>query len=227
MKAQYAASKWAGAAPTARPVAHDEESVMSNRNGSRDQGITERHARACAGEPCTCTPTFKCQVWDARAGKRITRSFTTITAARQWRQDAASALRAGTLTADRGPTLREAADEWLAAARAGIARNRSGEPYKPAAIRSYEHTLCRWVLDDLGGERLREVTLPQLQRFVDRLATDGLAPATITTAITPLRAIYRRARQLGEVHTNPVAGVSVPSVDRRQARLPRPNRSSP
>jgi integrase len=75
------------------------------------------------------------------------------------------------------------------------------------------------VLDALGHERLREITLPQLQRFVDKLAADGLAPATITTAITPIRAIYRRARQLGEVHANPVAGISVPAVDRRQPRF--------
>jgi hypothetical protein len=74
-----AGAKWAGAALTARPVAHDERSVMSKRNGSRDRdrGITERHARACAsnrGAECDCTPTFKCQVWDARAGKRLTRT---------------------------------------------------------------------------------------------------------------------------------------------------------
>ena len=54
---------------------------------------------------------------------------------------------------------------------------------------------------------------------MDRLAADGLAPATITTAITPIRAIYRRARQLGDVHSNPVAGISVPAVDRRQTRF--------
>ena len=48
---------------------------------------------------------------------------------------------------------------------------------------------------------------------------DGLAAATITTTITPLRAIYRRARQLGEVQANPVAGLSVPSVNRRQTRF--------
>jgi site-specific recombinase XerC len=58
-----------------------------------------------------------------------------------------------------------------------------------------------------------------LQRYVDRLAADGLAPATITATITPVRAIFRRARQLGEVHTNPVSGVSVPAVNRRQTRF--------
>ena len=56
-----------------------------------DTGITERHARSClsrTGGGCGCVPTFKAQVYDRRAGKRLTRSFATITAARQWRQDA-------------------------------------------------------------------------------------------------------------------------------------------
>ena len=77
---------------------------MSKPNRT-EQGITIRHSRGCRREPCTCTPTFMVQVWDARADKRITRTFTTITAARRWRQDAYAALRGGTLSADRGPTL--------------------------------------------------------------------------------------------------------------------------
>jgi integrase len=183
--------------------------------------ITPRHARSCRRRVgrCTCKPTYQAQVWDAAAGKRITRTFTNITAARRWRQDAASALRRGELSAEAGPTLATVAQAWLDAARAGIVRNRSGDPYKPAAIRGYEQNLNRRVLPALGHERLREVTLPQLQRFVDRLAADGLAAATITATITPLRAIYRRARQLGEVHANPTTGLSVPAVNRRQTRF--------
>jgi integrase len=100
-----------------------------------------------------------------------------------------------------------------------VARNRSGEAYKPSALRGYEQNLRKRVLPVLGHERLREVTLPQLQLLVDRLAADGHAAATITTTITPLRAIFRRARQLGDVQTNPVSGISVPSVNRRQERF--------
>ena len=157
---------------------HEGISTMATRNRT-EQRITARHARSCPardGGGCDCTPTWQPQVWDARAGKRLTRSFTTITAARQWRQDAASALRAGTLTAERGATLDEAAEEWLAAARAAIVRNRSGGPYKRSAIRGYEQNLRARVLPELGHERLREITLPQLQRFVDRLAADGVPP---------------------------------------------------
>ena len=160
---------------------------MSTKDRTAEPGITPRHARNCRHREtrCTCTPTYRAEAFDAAAGKRVYRTFPTISAARRWRQDAYAALRAGTLSADRGPTLREAADDWLAAARAGIVRNRSGDVYKPSAIRGYEQALRLHVLDHLGHERLREITLPQLQRFVDRLAADGLAPATITTATSP------------------------------------------
>lgn len=110
---------------------------MSKKDRTPEPGITPRHARGCRHREsrCTCTPTFQAQVWDTAAGKRITETFATISAARRWRQDAYAALRAGTLSADRGPTLGQAADEWLTAARAGIVRTRSGDPYKPSAIR--------------------------------------------------------------------------------------------
>jgi integrase len=68
---------------------------MSNRDRT---GITERHARSCPssdGGRCDCSPTYKAQVYDAAAGRRITKTFPNVTAARQWRQDAAAALRAG------------------------------------------------------------------------------------------------------------------------------------
>ena len=115
--------------------------------------------------------------------------------------------------------MKEAAEDWLQAARVGIVRNRSGEPHKPGAIRGYEQNLRKRVLPVLGHERLREITLPQLQRFVDRLAADEHSASEITTTITPLRAIYRRARQLGEVHANPTNGLSMPAVNRRQTRF--------
>ena len=117
---------------------------MATRKRNSDQGIATRHARSCLTRDdgrCDCSPTHQAQVWDAGAEQRITETFSTITAARRWRQDAYAALRAGTLTADRGPTLDQAAHGWLEAARAGIVRNRSGEPVEPSAIRGYVQNL--------------------------------------------------------------------------------------
>jgi hypothetical protein len=119
--------------------------------------ISLRHARGCRHREtrCTCSPTYQAQAWDAAAGKRITRTFPTLSAVRRWRQDAYEALRAGTLSADRGPTLEAAAEDWLGAARAGIVRTRSGDVYKPSAIRGYEQVLRLHVLPVLGHERPR------------------------------------------------------------------------
>jgi integrase len=195
---------------------------MSKTDRTRsEQGITSRHARGCRHREsrCTCKPTFQAQVWDARAQKRITRSFATITGARQWRQDAASALRAGTLSANRGPTLQEAADDWLTCARAGTARNRSGGRYKPSAVRGYERNLRLRVLPEYGGARLSELRLVDLQRWVDRMARSGLDPATLRSTVTPLRAILRRAEQLGQLHGNPTRGLTLPAAHSRQERF--------
>jgi hypothetical protein len=71
-------------------------------------GISARHARSCAsrnGRGCDCSPTYQAHVWDARAGKRIRKTFPTKTAAKLGRSDAIVALRRGDLSADRGPTL--------------------------------------------------------------------------------------------------------------------------
>ena len=61
--------KWAGAVAAARPVAHDDRSVMSKIDRSRpEQGITPRHAPGCHHHEghCTCVATFTAQVSDAR-----------------------------------------------------------------------------------------------------------------------------------------------------------------
>ena len=38
-------------------------------------------------------------------------------------------------------TVAEAAEQWLGAAKREVIRTRSGEPYKPSALRAYEQVL--------------------------------------------------------------------------------------
>jgi hypothetical protein len=107
-------------------------------------GVDVRHARACVsrnGGECDCTPTYQAHVFDARSRRRIRKTFSTPTAAKNWRQDATVALRNGTLRASDGRTVAQVAAEWLKCAEGGEIRNRSGDPYKPSAIRSYERSL--------------------------------------------------------------------------------------
>lgn len=188
-------------------------------------GIEARHARSCMsrnGGRCNCTKTFQAQVYDKRTKKQLRKTFATKSAARQWREDAIVAIRRGELSADRGLTVSEAAEEWLQQLRAGQVFNRSGDPYKPAAIRGYEHVLTTRVLPRLGHLRLREVTTPDVQRLVDALGEQGLAPATIDTAITPMKAIYRWANQRGMAAGSPARGVAKPAVRCKVRRVASP-----
>lgn len=142
--------------------------------------------------------------------------------AKAWRVEALAAVNAGTLRAPKPTTVEQAAAAWLAGARAGLVRNRSGDTYKPSAIRSYEKNLRLRVLPRFGLLKLGEVRVLDVQDYVDRMLADGLAPATIDCAVNPLRAIYRQAVQRGEVSVNPTRGISLPANRRRRERFASP-----
>src|SRR5438132_5870452 len=157
---------------------------MSDREPERRPpapGVYLRHARACdsrQGKPCSCRPTYQAQAWSARDRKPLRKTFPSLAAARAWRAEAQVELRGGRLNTPSKRLLEEAAEEWLSAARAGVVRTRSGEPYKPAAIRSYEASLRRFALPELGRLRLSQITRNRLQDLVERLTSEGYAPAT-------------------------------------------------
>jgi integrase len=131
-------------------------------------------------------------------------------------------LRRRRMNAPSGKLLRGAAEEWLQAARAGIVRTRSGDPYKPSAIRGYEFDLKRRVLPELGHLRLSAVTRNRIQDLVEKLISEGFAPSTVGNAVLPLRAIYRRAEERGEVVANPTLNLRLPANRRRRQRVARP-----
>ncbi|MDP8909320.1 MAG: site-specific integrase [Chloroflexota bacterium] len=119
-------------------------------------------------------------------------------------------------------TLSDAATEWLRGARDGTIRNRSGDPYKPSAVRAYKQQLERRVLPALGGRRLADVRRSDVQDLGDKLVAAGLAPSTVQCSILPLRAIYRRAVARGEIAVNPTSGIEVPAVRGGRDRIASP-----
>lgn len=193
------------------------------------EGITVRHQRSCArrhGGRCGCKVTYQAQVFDRVTGKRPTRTFESLAAARTWRQDAQVGLRSGTLVVGRSQTIRQAGTEWLDGARAGYILNRSGDSYKPSTIRGYEQALREYIYPALGPVRLVDLRRPDLQRLVGQLHRQGLDPSTIRNALMPLRAMYRRAFSLGEVATNPTQGLELPAVRGRRDRIVSPERAA-
>ena len=156
-----------------------------------------------------------------RDRQTIRKSFPTLGEAQAWREEARVALRHGQLQAPSPITIGEAAEDWLERAGAGVIRTRSGDPYKPAALRAYRHALNCHILPHFGQKRLTALTSNMLQDFADELLTAGHAPSTIRNALLPLRAIYRRAVQRGEVTANPTEKLALAAVRGRRDRVAR------
>ena len=119
-------------------------------------------------------------------------------------------------------TLEQAAKDWLKAANAGVIRTRSGDPYKPGALRGYEQALSARLVPRFGHLKTSALHRNAVQDLVDEMLAEGLAPSTVRNAILPLRAIYRRLLSRSEVSVNPTLGLSLPAIRDSRDRVARP-----
>jgi integrase len=189
------------------------------------EGIRKRHSKGCSardGGRCNCNAGYEAWVFSKRNGKKIRRTFAQKAEAKSWRADALGALSRGGLRAARKTTLGEAWAAWIKGARHGSIPNRSGDPYKRAALRSYESGMRLRVLPRFAGVRLTDLQRFDLQEFADDLLADGWNPSTIQVTLLPVRAIYRRALSRGEVAVNPCSGLQLPAVRGRRERYATP-----
>src|SRR5262245_53628764 len=107
-------------------------------------GIRRRHSKGCkavGGGRCTCHAGWEAFVFSVRDGRKIRRTFPTLAAAKAWRADSLTGVHRGTVRAPRPTTIRQAGDSLIAGMKSGLVRTRSGDVYKPSAIRSYEASL--------------------------------------------------------------------------------------
>src|SRR3954451_24901689 len=188
-------------------------------------GITVRHATGCAapeGGSCSCSPSYRAEVWSQRDGRKIRKTCRTLAEAKAWRADAMREVRLGTRRASAPVTVAVAAEAWLTGARSGAIRNRSGDAYKPSSIRGYEESLRIRVLPELGSRRLDTITRSDLQGLVDRLLAEGQHPSTIRNSLMPLRAIFRRTIARGDLAINPTRGLELPAVRGGRDRIAAP-----
>ena len=198
---------------------------MAAAKRSNHPGIEVRHSKTCPvaeGGRCACSPTYRAQVYSKRDGRTLRRSFRSLAEARAWRADAQVALRRGAISTTPAPTLAEASGAWLEGARSGAVRNRSGDVYKPSALRGYEQALRLRVLPELGSARLTDLRRADLQAFVDELLGAGHNASTIRNTLLPVRAVFRRAIARGDVAVNPTRGLELPAVRGRRDRIASP-----
>lgn len=194
-------------------------------------GIVKRHSRQCRsrdGGRCSCRPSY--QAWISRKEKgshrKIRKSFRgegAFAAAKAWRDDASMRKRDGSLREPTKATLREEGAEWLASARAGEIRLKSGRRYKPSTLRSYEHALRDYIgKSDIAYMKLTEIRRPDVQAFCDMLVASGLSGSTVRNILNPLQAIYRRALARDLVVSNPTTGIELPKDDGKRDRIASP-----
>ena len=135
--------------------------------------------------------------------------------------DAQARLQAGTLSAAAGPTVAEAAEEFLADMKSDTFRQKGGQ-IKPSTIRGYERDLTNHVLPDLHSKRITRLQRPELQRWVDGLMTPDKSPSTIRNIVAALRALIGFAELRGWVHVNPCNGLRLPAGEKPRDRIASP-----
>jgi integrase len=194
----------------------------------RTQGIRQRHTRACPsrdGERCNCRAGYEASVWVRREGKKVRKTFASYEEARQWRTSMLKLSQDGALRAPSAVSFRTASEEWLRMAETGAIRTRSGDRYKPSALRGYEQALRLRLVPALGAHKLNDIDRADLQRLVAAWHEDGLSASSIRNTVNAIRAIYRDADLLaqGSIAINPTLGLRLPAVRGKRDRIAPPD----
>jgi integrase len=188
-------------------------------------GITKRHSRRCRsrnGGRCNCEPTYEAWVYSKRDEKKIAKKFSREAEAKSWRADMLSAYSKGALRVPKPTTIKQAWEAWYRGAKDGTIRNRSGDRFKPSAIRAYEGGMRREILPELGTVRLAELRRSDLQEFANGLLARGLSPSAVQVTLLPVRAIVRHALSIDELVANPCSDLQLPAVRGRRERYASP-----
>jgi integrase len=164
---------------------------------------------------------YEASVYLKREKRKIRKTFPTLGAAKSWRAEAQVAAGKGALRTPKPTTLREAWTGWHEGAKAGTVLNRSGNPFKPSALRAYEGGMRLRVLPELGGAKVAEIRRADLQALVNRLHASGLSPSAIQVTLLPVRAIYRQHRD--DIPANPCDGLDLPAIRSRRDRIAAPS----
>ena len=184
--------------------------------------IEERHAKNCAsrrGKRCNCVAYYRGEVRDA-SGRKVRSAWSTSRAqALAWEQEATVAVRHGRLRASTPTTVKQAGIALVAGMRCGAILDRSGKPYKPKTVRTYEHALENYIYPLLGNRKVSTLRRADVQGVVEEMRGLGAAPSTVHNRLDPLRVIVRRAIDNDELLVDPCARLKMPVVRNNRTRI--------
>lgn len=109
-------------------------------------------------------------------------------------------------------TIEQLAAKWL------DSKTRLAE----GSVRIYRNAIAKHIVPGLGSVRLREATVPKLDRFIAAIAKSSGA-GTATTAHVVLRGMFTLAARQGAVRPNPMVDVPGPEKPKRTARRAAPS----
>jgi integrase len=186
------------------------------------EGIVRRHSPGCPakrGKPCRCKAGYEAWVYLAHEKRKLRRTFPRKAEAKVWRAETLSTAGKKKLQGPSRFTVEQAAWLWLEAARGGGVRDRSGHTYKPGTLREYARVLSLRVLPEFGHLSLSKLSRAEVQRFVDEMLAQDLAPSTIRNTLNPLQAMYRHAVRRDLLSVNPTREVELPADRGRRDRI--------
>lgn len=188
-----------------------------------------RHSQSCAkrsGGKCNCVPAYRSKVYNAGTGKHVrSPTFTgrgALAALKSWRVDALHALGYGTLASGGPMKVSAAADALIAGMESGAIRNRSGDVYKPSAIRSYKTAFELRIKDAIGKKKLTDVRRPDLQSIVKTMQAEGCSASGIRNVMNAVKVLFRQAIEDEIVTVNPTADLKLPAVRGGRDRIANP-----
>lgn len=188
------------------------------------EGITPRHSRICSkakgGARCSCEPTFQAQAKrDPRSGKRPTKTFPDEQEAITWRAEKELEIDKGTFRPGRQVTISVALDELVEGMKSGVVRTRKKKRFKPGVVREYSREIENCIKPAFGSARPQDLRGADIQRLVDRLVAEDLAPSTVNNKLMPLRVLYRRLLRQEEMLASPMDNLEMPAVDGKRLRI--------
>lgn len=139
-------------------------------------------------------------------GRESSKSFRTLTLAKQFKKK----VDAG----ETQPTSREPfnayALRWVE-----TYTGRTAKGVSDSTRASYRDTVERQAIPFFGTTSLDRINPPRLREYIAHLASQGLAPGSVTRAFAPIRAMFATAYEDGMLRSNPASGVRVVVKDTR------------